>query len=72
MWYGNKAVSNLFSLSDMVKKGTRVRYDSDIADEFTVLTSNGPTIKFPVDKRGLYVKETYEQMKRRLELEEND
>ena len=39
-----------------------VSYDSDIADEFRVTTKEGRTILFPVDTRGLYVKESYDEM----------
>ena len=70
MWYDKQAVSNLFSLSDVVKKGMHVFYDSDIADEFKVTTNEGRTILFPVDRRGLYVKESYDNMKSRLNEEE--
>ena len=63
-------MSNLFSLSDVVKKGMHVSYDSDVADEFRVTTNEGRTILFPVDSRGLYVKESYDDMKSRLNEEE--
>ena len=44
VWYDNHAVSNLFSLSDVIKKGMRVYFDSDIANEFIVTTQEGRTI----------------------------
>ena len=72
VWLDADAVSNLFSLLEVVKKGMHVSYDSDIADKFRVTTQDGRTIKFPVDERGLYVKETYQQMKKRLDKLEKD
>ena len=49
-----------------------VSYDSDIADEFNITTQDGRTIKFPANEWGLYVKETYQQMKQRLDQLEED
>ena len=57
VWYDAEAISNLFSVSDMVKKGHRVFLDTDIENTFVVRSRDGKTIKFPVDSRGLYVKE---------------
>ena len=66
VWFDNQAIRNIFSLSDVVQKGFRVVYDSDVSDEFVVYLRNERTIRFPSDKRGLYVKETYDQMQKRL------
>ena len=52
VWYDKNAVSNLFSLSDMVSRGLRVVYDSEKVDELVVYTKDECTIKFPVDERG--------------------
>ena len=49
----------------------RVNFDSDVANEFIVTTKEGRTIRFPVDDRGLYVKESYSQIKKREEEEES-
>ena len=71
VWYDETAISNLFSLSDMVEKGVRVVYDSQVADEFVVHTKEGHTIRFPVDERGLYVKEKFDDLQTRLKNEKD-
>ena len=50
VWYDNQVVSNLFSLSDVIKKGMRVHFDSNIANEFIVTTQEGRTIRFTEDE----------------------
>ena len=72
VWYDADAVSNLFSLSDMVKRGMRVVYDSQKGNEFIVWTKDQRKIKFPVDERGLYVKEKYKELQERLSEEEEE
>ena len=58
MWYDDEAISNLFSVSDMVKKGHSVFLDTDLDNAFVVRSKEGKTIRFPVDSRGLYIKAT--------------
>ena len=38
VWFDSGAVSNLFLLSEIVKRGHRVRFDSSVANEFVVET----------------------------------
>ena len=51
VWYDGDAVSNLFSQSDMVKRGMRIVYDSQKANEFIVWTRDQHKIKFLVNTR---------------------
>ena len=48
VWFDKHAISNIFSLSDVVKKGFRVVYDSEIGDEFIVHLRDKRTISFPL------------------------
>ena len=48
----------MFSLSDMVNNGHRIQLDTHLENAFLVTSRDGKTIRFPVDERGLYVKET--------------
>ena len=58
VYFDKDAVSNLLSLSELVRRGNRVFYDSSIEDCFVVTCENsGKVLRFPVDHRGLYVKE---------------
>ena len=40
VWFDADAVSNLFSLSDVIKKGMHVSYDSGVVDGFRVTTQD--------------------------------
>lgn len=51
VWHDDKVVSNLFGLSDMVRRGYCVTYDSRVSDAFVFHTKNEDTIHFPVDER---------------------
>ena len=53
MWYDDKAVANIFSLTNLVNK-YRVAYESHQEDAFSVRTNKG-IIKFSRNKQGLYV-----------------
>ena len=53
MWYDDKSIENIFSLTNLVKK-YRVTYDSQQDDDFTVHTNIG-IIKFIINKKALYV-----------------
>ena len=61
VWYDDSAISNLFSVSDLVNRGHRVKIDTDIKNKFLVQTNKCIIIRFPVDKRGLYVKEKFDE-----------
>ena len=58
IWYDKQAISNLFSVSDMVTKGHRVQLHTDLDNAFLVTSRTGKSVRFTVDERGLYVKET--------------
>ena len=42
----------------MVKNGHRVKLDTDLENAFLVTSRSGKSVRFPVDDRGLYAKET--------------
>ena len=50
-----EAMTNLRSLSEVVKRGYRVQMDTDLENSFLVTSPEGEEIKFQCDKRGLYV-----------------
>ena len=45
----SKAVSNLFSLSDMLKHDCSLKFDSEIKNEFAVIMKDGCLQKFGED-----------------------
>ena len=53
VWYGDKAIANIFSLNNLVKK-YRFIYDSHQDDTFTVRTNIG-IIKYRINKQRIYV-----------------
>ena len=53
VWYDNKAIANIFSIANLVKK-YMVNYDSNIDNYFTFHT-NRVVIKFRSNKQVLYV-----------------
>ena len=57
VWYDPTAISNILSLSEMVRRGNHVMYDSNIADEFVVTTNSGKILTFHVNHQGLYTKD---------------
>ena len=57
VWYDLTTVSNIFSLSKMVRRGNHVKYDSNIADEFVVTTNAGKVLTFHANEQGLYTKD---------------
>ena len=72
VWYDDKAIANILSLTNLVKK-YRVTYESHQDDAFTVHTNRG-IIQFRRNKQGLYAfKTTYttENFNAVITLEEN-
>ena len=57
VYYDPEAMTNLFSISDMVRKGNHVYLDTKEANCFVVTGKNGNNTRFSCDKRGLYVRE---------------
>ena len=53
VWFDEKAIANIFGLSDLKKK-YRVTYDSDKEDAFIVHMENGKTVEFKCNPDGLY------------------
>ena len=53
--YDPDAMTNLRSLSEMVRRGYRVQMDTDLENLFLVTSPDGEEIKFSCDKKGLYV-----------------
>ena len=51
--FDHEAIANIFGLSDLKKK-YRITYDSEKDDIFHVHVSDGNTIKFRCNNRGLY------------------
>ena len=57
LFYDELALTNIFGISDMVRKGNRVFIDTDIDNSFLVTNKkSGSVTKFPCDVRGLYVR----------------
>ena len=56
VWYYPSTFSNMFYLSDMVKRGNHVEYDSRNWNGFLVHKKYGNIIKFSLDDQGIYVK----------------
>ena len=68
VWYDPEAMSNLIALNDLVERGHRVTYDSDVANKFIVWVRDKKkkvlrTIEFQANSKGLYVKEKEDAMK---------
>ena len=61
--YDPEAMTNLRSLSEMVRRGYRVQMDTDLENAFLATSPNGEQIKFLCDDRGLYVLEQVNQIK---------
>ena len=53
VWYDDKSIENIFSLTNLVKKN-RVIYDSRQHDDLNAHTNRG-IVKFRINKQGLYV-----------------
>ena len=53
VWYADKSIANIFSLTSLVNK-YRTTYYSHQYDDFTIPTNRG-IIKFIKNKQGLYV-----------------
>ena len=56
VWYNEKAIANIFGLSDLKKKH-RVTYDSTKEDAFLVQVNGGKILKFEGTEDGLYLYE---------------
>ena len=57
-FFDESALTNIFGLSDMVKKGHKVFINNDIRNTFIVTNKkSGRVSKFPCDVHGLYVRE---------------
>ena len=54
VWFDPSAVANLFSLSDIIRRGNRVVFDSDKANRFEIYTKNGTVIHYDLNERDLY------------------
>ena len=55
-FFDETALTNIFGMSDMVKKGHKVYIDTDVENTFIVTNKkSGKVTKFPCDARGLYV-----------------
>ena len=61
--YDPEAMTNLRSLSEMVRRGYRVQMDTDLENAFLATSPNGEQIKFLCNDRGLYVLEQVNQIK---------
>ena len=49
-------LTNIVSLSETVKRGDHVQFDSRVENCFKVTDKKGQVTKYPCDERGLYVK----------------
>ena len=57
-FFDESVLTNIFGLSDMVKKGHKVFINNDIGNTFIVTNKkSGRVSKFPCDVHGLYVRE---------------
>ena len=56
-YYHPNAIMNIVSVSDAVKKGFHVFFDSEVENVFYVTNKKGVTIRFPCNEDGLYIKE---------------
>ena len=52
------ALTNLYGVSDIVKKGNHVYIDTRQENCFVVTPKKGVDVRFPCDERGLYVRES--------------
>ena len=67
VWFDEEAVSNLMALCDLVRRGHRVTYDSDVEDAFVVHVRDAKgrilrQIYFKANNKGLYVKQKESEM----------
>ena len=46
VWVDEEAICNLLALCDLVSRGHRVKYDSDIGDWFDVISRDGNWMRF--------------------------
>ena len=53
VWFDERAITNILSLSN-VKKKRRIVYDSENGDTFEVINKNGDKLKFGPSEHGLY------------------
>ena len=53
MWYNPEGIENVISFSALIELGHRIKFNSDVANEFIVYLKEGPT-KFNVLPSGLY------------------
>ena len=65
VYYDDAAISNLFSMSEIINRGYRITFDSAKENVFYVHLPLGEVIRFPVNKKGLYVKEKEAEMDKR-------
>ena len=69
VWYDDKAVENIFSLTNFINKD-RLTYDSHKDDDFTVQT-NTVIIKFSINKKGLKRSNKFINISTNMELKTN-
>ena len=62
VYYDGEAISNLFSMSEVINRGCRVSFDSNIENTIMVHLRGGEVIWFPANAKGLYVKEKEKEM----------
>ena len=54
VWYDPTSAVNIFGFSELIDKGYKIKYDSDIADTFMIKDKNNNTIQFGRTEEGLY------------------
>ena len=59
-YFDDSALTHIFGMSDMVKKGHKVFINTNIENNFIVTNKkSGIVTKFPCDARGLYVRDPW-------------
>ena len=58
VYFYPSALTNLYGVSDIFKKGNHVYIDTRKENCFIVTSKKGLDVRFPCDERGLYVRES--------------
>ena len=70
VWYDEEAIANIFGLADLIKKGHRITFDSNIENAFIVHLPD-KIVKFEATPEGLYRFEVPESYKESIKKNKN-